>query len=93
MYHLQRNQGGLIAHIDMVWSEIGYFQIGDVPGRCEPGTGEINYKTIFKHIYYKQKAEGKNLVLGMEHFKSKEGVEGEVALLKAYKKVDDFLVP
>jgi hydroxypyruvate isomerase len=91
MYHLQRNQGGLIAHIDMVWSEIGYFQIGDVPGRCEPGTGEINYKTIFKHIYYKQKAEGKNLVLGMEHFKSKEGVEGEVSLLKAYKKVDDFL--
>ncbi|MFN8346996.1 MAG: TIM barrel protein [Spirosomataceae bacterium] len=91
MYHLQRNQGGLIAHIDMVWSEIGYFQIGDVPGRCEPGTGEINYKTIFKHIYHKQKAEGKDLILGMEHFKSRPGIEGENALLQAYKEVDNFL--
>ena len=26
-----------------------YFQIGDNPGRKEPGTGEMNYKNIFKH--------------------------------------------
>lgn len=91
MYHLQRNQGGLTAHIDMVWNEIGYFQIGDVPGRCEPGTGEINYKSIFRHIYHKQLAEGKDLILGMEHFKSKQGIEGETALLDAYVQADDFL--
>ena len=91
MYHLQRNIGNLIAHIDMVWPEIGYFQVGDVPGRKEPGTGEINYKNIFKHIYYKQKAENKNLIVGMEHFKSKEGIEGEKALLDAYQLCDDFL--
>ena len=90
MYHLQRNQGGIIAHIDMVWSEIGYFQIGDVPGRCEPGTGEMNYKNIFKHIYHKSKAENKNFILGMEHFKSKEGVEGEKSLLNAYLEADNF---
>ena len=91
MYHLQRNIGNLIAHIDMVWPEIGYFQVGDVPGRKEPGTGEINYKNIFKHIYHKQKAEDKNLILGMEHFKSKEGIEGENALLEAYQLCDDFI--
>jgi len=91
MYHLQRNQGGIIAHIDMVWSEIGYFQIGDTPGRGEPGTGEMNYKNIFKHIYHKQKAEGKDLILGMEHFKSKAGIEGEIALMEAYKEADNFL--
>ena len=91
MYHLQRNVGNLIAHIDMVWPEIGYFQVGDVPGRKEPGTGEINYKNIFKHIYHKQKAEGKDLILGMEHFKSKEGIEGEKALLQAYRLCDDFI--
>ena len=90
MYHLQRNVGNLIAHIDMVWPEIGYLQVGDVPGRKEPGTGEINYKNIFRHIYHKQKAENKDLVVGMEHFKSKEGTEGENALLDAYKQCDDF---
>ncbi len=91
MYHLQRNIGNLIAHIDMVWTEIGYFQVGDVPGRKEPGTGEINYKNIFRHIYHKQQAEGKDFIIGMEHFKSKEGVEGEIALLQAYERVDDFI--
>jgi hydroxypyruvate isomerase len=90
MYHLQKNEGRLIYHIDMVWDEIGYFQIGDEPGRKEPGTGEVNYKNIFKHIYEKSKAEGKNFILGMEHFKSKEGVEGEKALLDAYLEVDNF---
>ena len=82
-------------HIDMVWDEIGYFQIGDEPGRCEPGTGEINYKNIFKHIYQKsskgiptEKANNKNFILGMEHFNSIDGIEGEKALLKAKSMTD-----
>lgn len=91
MYHLQRNQGNLTVSVDIVWDEIGYFQIGDVPGRCEPGTGEINYKNILKHIHQKAKAENKNFIFGMEHFKSKEGIEGEQALLQAYKEIDSFL--
>ncbi len=90
MYHLQKNEGRLIYHIDLVWDEIGYFQIGDEPKRTEPTTGEINYKYIFKHIYHKQKETGKNFMLGMEHFKSKEGIEGEKALLDAYLEVDNF---
>ena len=40
----------MIPHIDYAWSEIGYFQIGDNPGRKEPGTGEVNYRNIFKHV-------------------------------------------
>jgi hydroxypyruvate isomerase len=91
MYHLQKNEGRLIHHIDMVWDEIGYFQIGNEPGRTEPGTGEIDYKNIFKHIYQKSKADNKDFIFGMEHFNSKEGVEGEKALLKAYLKADNFL--
>ena len=90
MYHLQKNEGRLIYHIDMVWDEIGYFQIGDEPGRCEPGTGEINYKNILKHIYQKSKADNKDFILGMEHFNSIDGVEGEKALLQAYLEADNF---
>lgn len=84
MYHMQRNEGNIIANIDKVWSEIGYFQIGDNPGRNEPTTGEMHYKNIFRHIYEK----GYRGVLGMEHGNSKPGKDGELALLKAYREVD-----
>ena len=87
MYHMQRNEGDLIRNIDRAWSQIGYFQIGDNPGRNEPGTGEMNYRNIFKHIYEK----GYKGVLGMEHGNSIKGNEGEDALVKAYREADDFL--
>jgi hydroxypyruvate isomerase len=91
MYHLQKNEGRLIYHIDLVWDEIGYFQIGDEPGRKEPGTGEINYKNVFRHIYQKSKDTGRDFILGMEHFNAQEGAEGEKALLSAYLEADNFL--
>ena len=86
MYHMQRNEGNIIANIDKVWEETGYFQIGDNPGRNEPGTGEMNYKNIFKHIYEK----GYKGILGMEHGKVNPGKEGEMDLIKAYREADSF---
>src|SRR5258705_9370665 len=86
MYHMQRNEGNIIANIDKVWDETGYFQIGDNPGRKEPGTGEMNYKNIFKHLYEK----GYKGILGMEHGNSIAGKEGEMALIKAYRDADSF---
>lgn len=87
MYHIQRNSGNLIAHMDTCWEEIGYLQIGEVPGRKEPTTGEINYKYIFRHVYDK----GYQGILGMEHGNSRPGKEGELAVIHAYREVDDFL--
>jgi hydroxypyruvate isomerase len=87
MYHMQRNEGNIIANIDRCWEEIAYFQIGDNPGRNEPGTGEMNYKNIFKHIYNK----GYRDIFGMEHGNSIKGKEGELALIKAYREADSFL--
>jgi hydroxypyruvate isomerase len=87
MYHMQRNEGNIIANINKTWDEIGYFQIGDNPGRKEPGTGEMNYKNIFKHIYDK----GYRGIMGMEHGNAKPGKEGELALIKAYRDADAFL--
>ena len=86
MYHMQRNEGNIIANIDKVWDETPYFQIGDNPGRKEPGTGEMNYRNIFKHIYNK----GYKGVLGMEHGNAKPGKDGEVELIKAYREADAF---
>lgn len=87
MYHMQRNEGNIIANINKTWDEIGYFQIGDNPGRKEPGTGEMNYKNIFKHIYDK----GYRGIMGMEHGNAKPGKEGEMALIQAYRDADAFL--
>ena len=87
MYHMQRNEGNIINNIDKAWDEIGYLQIGNNPGRNEPGTGEMDYQNIFKHIYNK----GYKGILGMEHGKSIKGKEGEDALIKAYRVADDFL--
>jgi hydroxypyruvate isomerase len=87
MYHVQRNQGNIIPTLDLVYDEIGYFQIGDNPGRNEPGTGEMNYQNIFKHIYNK----GYKGVMGMEHGIAGKGKEGELALIKAYREADSFM--
>ena len=88
MYHMQRNEGNIIANIDRTWDEIGYFQIGDNPGRNEPGTGEMNYQNIFKHIHNK----GFRGIYGMEHGKAGGGKEGEIALINAYRNADNFTV-
>ena len=88
IYHMQRNEGNLIASMEKCWDEIAYIQIGDNPGRNEPSTGEINYKNVFKYIHGK----GYKGVLGMEHGNSKKGKEGELLLIKSYQEADDFLV-
>lgn len=92
IYHMQKNEGHIIPHIDWAWNEIAYFQIGDNPGRNEPTTGEINYKNIFKHVYQKAKAENREFVFGMEHGNSMKGKEGEMAVIKAYVDSDNFTV-
>ncbi len=88
LYHQQITEGNLIPNIDMAWSEIATFHIGDNPGRKEPGTGEINYKNIFKHLYKK----GYKGTLCAEHGRSIKGKDGERALIDAYRAADDFEV-
>jgi hydroxypyruvate isomerase len=90
IYHMQRNEGHLIPHIEFAWSEIAYFQIGDVPGRKEPGTGEINYSNIFKFIHRRGQEAGREFVLGMEHGNSQPGAEGERRVIHAYIEADGF---
>jgi len=88
IYHQQITEGNLIPNIDGCWDEIAYFQAGDNPGRKEPGTGEINYANVFKHIHDRATKEGKDFVIGMEHGNSIKGKEGEAALIAAYRAVD-----
>lgn len=86
LYHQQIHEGNLIPNIDLAWSEIAYFQMGDNPGRNEPTTGEINYRNVFKHIH----AKGFKGIMGMEHGNARPGKEGERALIDAYRECDKF---
>jgi len=51
IYHVQIMEGNLIQNIRTHMKRIGHFHIGDVPGRHQPGTGEIHYRNVFKAIH------------------------------------------
>ena len=46
LYHAQIGEGNLIELVRRAAPYIGEVQVADVPGRCEPGTGEINYPAV-----------------------------------------------
>jgi len=86
LYHQQITEGHLIRNLDAAWAEIAYLQVGDNPGRNEPGTGEINYRNVFRHVHQK----GFTGVVGMEHGNALPGKEGERAVIDAYAAADTF---
>jgi hydroxypyruvate isomerase len=86
IYHQQITEGNLIPNMNAAWDEVAYIQVGDNPGRREPGTGEINYRNIFRHIHSK----GFQGVVGMEHGNSRQGREGERAVIDAYIAADSW---
>lgn len=51
LYHVQIGEGNLIETCKSCLPWIGEVQVADVPGRFEPGTGEINYPVIARALY------------------------------------------
>ncbi len=49
-FHAQISGGNLIANLQKHADKVGLIHIADVPGRHEPGTGEINYLNIYKKL-------------------------------------------
>ena len=50
VYHMQITEGNLASTIAENIPRIGHLQVADVPGRNEPGTGEINFNYLFRHL-------------------------------------------
>lgn len=82
-YHQQQVGGDLMKNADKNWDQIAYVQYGDVPGRKQPGTGEVNFINLTKHLVEK----GYKGVFGLEH-----GIQGKLEdLVKAYREIDAAL--
>jgi hydroxypyruvate isomerase len=49
-YHEQRSFGNLIEKLEKNIDWVGLVHVADVPGRHEPGTGEIDYGSIYRTL-------------------------------------------
>ena len=50
VFHMQIMEGDLARSIERLLPRIGHIQIADVPDRHEPGTGEINFDFLLRHL-------------------------------------------
>ncbi len=48
--HMQIMEGDLAATVERLLGRIGHIQLADVPGRHEPGTGEVNFAFLLSHL-------------------------------------------
>lgn len=83
LYHAQLGEGNLIELVRAALPHIGEVQVADVPGRCEPGTGEINYAAVARALA----AAGYDGTVGMEAYASGD----DQAALEAFRHA--FTVP
>jgi hydroxypyruvate isomerase len=81
LYHAQIGEGNLIELIRRCGDAIGEVQVADVPGRCEPGTGEINYPAIAGAL----RDIGFTGTVGLEAWASGDGSANSEAALSAFR--------
>lgn len=62
-FHMQHEEGDLINKFKDGIDQVGYVQLGDVPGRNQPGTGEVNHVNLLKGI----RAAGYKGFMGLEY--------------------------
>jgi hydroxypyruvate isomerase len=72
LYHMQIMEGDLAKTIERLLPRIGHLQIADVPARNEPGSGEINFDFLLRHI----DALGYSGWIGCEYNPKGDTVEG-----------------
>ena len=50
IYHQQITEGNIIQKLTEHIADVAYIHAADAPGRHQPGTGELNYRNIFRAI-------------------------------------------
>ena len=72
LFHMQIMEGDLARTIERLLPRIGHMQIADVPDRHEPGTGELNFDFLLRHV----DALGYSGWIGAEYNPRGDTVEG-----------------
>lgn len=81
LYHAQIGEGNLIELLRRALPWVGEVQVADVPGRCEPGTGEVAWQSVARAL-----AEaGYDGVVALEAFASRPGAAGSDRALEAFR--------
>src|SRR6476646_9380744 len=80
LYHAQIGEGNLIELVRRCGDAIGEIQVADVPGRCEPGTGEINYPAVAKAL----RDIGFSGTVGLEAWASRDSTQALEAFRAAF---------
>ena len=80
LYHAQIGEGNLVELVRRAGDAIGEIQVADVPGRCEPGTGEIHYPAIAKALH----DSGYTATVGMEAYAAGDSVVALEAFRAAF---------
>lgn len=80
LYHAQIDEGNLIERTRLVLPWVGEIQVADVPGRCEPGTGEIHYANVARAL----RDAGYDGVVALEAWASDDPVEALDAFRTAF---------
>lgn len=81
LYHAQIGEGNLTELVRRSAPYLGEVQVADVPGRCEPGTGEVRWSVLAQALA----DVGYDGVVAMEAFASEPGTAGSDAALERFR--------
>jgi hydroxypyruvate isomerase len=81
LYHAQIGEGNLVELVRRAVPYVGEVQVADVPGRCEPGTGEVNWPFVARALA----DAGYDGVVAMEAFAATPGVDGSELALERFR--------
>lgn len=82
--HVQIMDGDLLHHLDMAWPYLRAVQLADNPGRAEPGSGEIHFKTLLRWLAER----GYTGLVELEHGWTLPGADAEQAGLAYLRRLD-----
>jgi hydroxypyruvate isomerase len=81
LYHAQIGEGNLVQLLERALPWVGEVQVADVPGRCEPGTGEISHPALARAL----DRLGYDGVVALEGWASGDPEQALVAFRAAYR--------
>lgn len=86
LYHAQIGEGNLVELIRKAMPYVGEVQVADVPGRCEPGTGEIRWEVVARALV----DAGYDGVVALEAWTSEPGIAGSELALERFRAAFDL---